>query len=175
MDYSNDQEWSEWNRAAKLRILMRPTPPLAQYFIEAPATGSVATRVSSLAHSTGLDSSKEVVDRATDEAKMNRLRRVPPVSTYAQRATLSTDGLGVSTTPGVAVGALATNNTTPVSETDSEKTEKFRTLEGWNKENHLTFESEEWDPYPGSDYVNDEREEEARLNGEVRQYYERLR
>ena len=130
MDYSNDQEWSEWNRAAKLRILMRPTPPLAQYFIDAPATGSVAT--------------------------------------------LSTDGLGVSTTPGVAVGAMATNNTTPVSETDSEKTEKFRTLEGWNKENQMTFESEEWDPYPGSDYVNDEREEEATLNGEVGQYYERL-
>ena len=50
VDYDNNEMWSEWNRAAKLRILMEPSrkPPMEQYYIEHISGGRTATPLSSL-------------------------------------------------------------------------------------------------------------------------------
>jgi hypothetical protein len=51
VNYDNDNDWSQWNMAAKRRILMdsTTTPTSAPYFINPNIMGGSATRVSSLA------------------------------------------------------------------------------------------------------------------------------
>jgi hypothetical protein len=51
VNYDNDNDWGQWNMAAKRRILMdcTPTPTSAPYFINPNIMGGSATRVSSLA------------------------------------------------------------------------------------------------------------------------------
>jgi hypothetical protein len=50
--YDQDRDWSQWNMAAKRRILMEATTitsaPMPPYFVEQNMTGSAATHVSSL-------------------------------------------------------------------------------------------------------------------------------
>jgi hypothetical protein len=76
VNYDDDDDWMQWNTAAKLRILTRPStaPPMDPYFVvKHRVRESVATPISSLAISSGeamaarpVSASSEVVDETPE-------------------------------------------------------------------------------------------------------------
>ena len=82
VNYDDDEDWSQWNVTAKLRILTRPsdTHPMAPCFINPGETGSTATPVSSLAvshHRTASTDPAESVACRTDADTINDKQPAP--------------------------------------------------------------------------------------------------
>jgi hypothetical protein len=137
VEYDNDPDWGEWNRAAKLRILMRPAPPMAQYYVGAARTGGQVTPVSSLAQSSTASTheSRWTVDTRTEAP--------PTASQLNQQASRHSDSVGTRTKETAMTWDVSPEDDEEArrSDEDSEATIEFKTLKEWNKKHNLTFES----------------------------------
>ena len=124
MNYEADDIWIQWSVAAKLQILMKPspTPPMGQYFIQHPRPAGVATPSSSLTPS-------------------NNMMLANPDATQTKEE-LSKTSSSIMTSPNLIPNTLGSN---PRSEATPELF-TFAKLDERNKKNGTGFESSTWGP-----------------------------